>query len=84
MSKTLTNEEQRKRMAEHIWLTYYNDYLFQQGIITEDVRNRMKIKIDLCFQGWPAYPYLYSGLQKANMIEWNRDFKKQEKDIWIY
>ena len=51
MSKTPTNEEQRKRMAEHIWLNYYNDYLFQQGIITEDVRNRMKIKIDLCFQG---------------------------------
>ena len=51
MSKTPTNEEQRKRMAEHIWLTYYNDYLFQQGIITEDVRNRMKVKIDLCFQG---------------------------------
>ena len=50
MSKTLSNEEQRKQMAEHIWLTYYNDYLLQQGIITEDVRNRMKIKIDLRFQ----------------------------------
>ena len=70
MSKTLTSEEQRKRMAEHIWLTYYNDYLFQQGIITEDVRNRMKIKIDLCFQGRPADPYLYSGLLRLPMIKY--------------
>ena len=45
-TKKLTNEEQRKRVAKHIWLNYYNEYLFQQGVITEDARNRMKIKID--------------------------------------
>lgn len=45
-TKKLTNEEMRKRVAKHIWLTYYNEYLFQQGVITEDARNRMKIKID--------------------------------------
>ncbi len=42
----LTNEEQRKRMAQWIWLDYYNELLFQKGIITEDARNRMKVKID--------------------------------------
>jgi hypothetical protein len=45
-AKKLTNEELRRRVAKHIWLMYYNEYLFQQGIITEDARNRMKIKID--------------------------------------
>ena len=45
-TKKLSNEELRIRVAKHIWLVYYNDYLFQQGVITEDVRNRMKIKID--------------------------------------
>ena len=45
-AKKLTNEELRRRVAKYIWLTYYNEYLFQQGIITEDARNRMKIKID--------------------------------------
>ena len=49
-AKKLTNEELRKNMAKHIWLTYYNEYLFQQGIITEDARNRMKIKIDMVCQ----------------------------------
>ena len=48
--KKSTNEELRKNMAKHIWLTYYNEYLFQQGIITEDARNRMKIKIDMVCQ----------------------------------
>ena len=45
-TQKLTNEELRRRVAKHIWLMYYNDYLFQQGVITEDARNRMKIKID--------------------------------------
>ena len=49
-TKKLTNEELRKRVAKHIWLMYYNDYLFQQGVITEDARNRMKIKIDMVCQ----------------------------------
>ena len=45
-AKKLTNEELRRRVAKHIWLMYYNEFLFQQGVITEDARNRMKIKID--------------------------------------
>ena len=49
-TKKLTNEDLRKRVAKHIWLMYYNDYLFQQGVITEDTRNRMKSKIDMVCQ----------------------------------
>ena len=45
-TKKLSNEELRRRVAKHIWLMYYNEYLFQQGVITEDARSRMKIKID--------------------------------------
>ena len=44
--KKLTNEELRRRVAKHIWLMYYNEYLFHQGVITKDARNRMKNKID--------------------------------------
>lgn len=45
-AKKLTKEELRSRAAKHIWLMYYNEFLFQQGVITEDARNRMKIRID--------------------------------------
>lgn len=42
----LTNEQRRKEMAEKLWLNYFNDTLFQQGIITEAERNRIKNKIN--------------------------------------
>lgn len=32
-------------MAELIWLDYFNQYLFEQGAITEQERNRMKVLI---------------------------------------
>lgn len=31
---------------EQLWLTYYNDTLYEKGVITEDERNRMRIKIN--------------------------------------
>ena len=34
-----------KRMAEDLWLSYFNRYLFEQGLITEQERNRMVAKI---------------------------------------
>jgi len=38
--------EQKKRSAmEQLWLTYYNDTLYEKGVITEDERNKMRIKI---------------------------------------
>lgn len=30
---------------QQLWLTYYNDTLYAKGLITEDQRNRMRIKI---------------------------------------
>ena len=38
--------QQKIYIAEQIWLHYYNDYLFGKGIITEDVRNKLRFKID--------------------------------------
>ena len=35
MGKVLTNEEREKRMAEDIWLNYFNRYLFEHGTISE-------------------------------------------------
>ena len=35
MEKTLTDEEREKRMAEDIWLCYFNRYLFEHGTISE-------------------------------------------------
>lgn len=34
-----------KRVAEDLWLSYFNRYLFEQGLITEQERNRMVAKI---------------------------------------
>jgi len=33
---------QEQLMAEEIWLTYFNDYLFQKQLISETQRNKMK------------------------------------------
>ena len=30
---------------EQLWLTYYNDTLYEKGVITEDERNKMRINI---------------------------------------
>ena len=32
----------KKVLVEQMWLHYYNNTLFQKGIITETERNRMK------------------------------------------
>ena len=39
-------EQQKKVIAEEIWLKYYNTVLFEKGIITERERNLMIHKID--------------------------------------
>lgn len=30
---------------EYLWLSYYNDSLYNMGVITEDERNKMNTKI---------------------------------------
>jgi len=37
---------QRKQTAEKIWLHYFNDVLFQKGVISERDRNKMALKIE--------------------------------------
>ena len=38
-------EQAKKELAEQLWLSYYNQVLFEAGLITETERNRMKNKI---------------------------------------
>ena len=39
------NEQPIQATIQQLWLTYYNDTLYAKGLITEDQRNRMRIKI---------------------------------------
>ena len=44
--KYLSNEQAKTASAEQLWLTYFNQYLFENKIITESRRNRMIAKIE--------------------------------------
>ena len=35
----------RQTVTEQLWLTYFNDTLYAKGIITEEQRNKMRVKI---------------------------------------
>lgn len=42
--RSMASEESKKAekaLAEEIWLTYFNNYLYEHGVITETERNRM-------------------------------------------
>lgn len=41
MGKVLTSEEREKRLAEDIWLNYFNRYLYEQGTISEKEFKKM-------------------------------------------
>ena len=38
-------EHKKQAVLEQLWLTYYNDTLFAKGLITEEQRNKMRLKI---------------------------------------
>ena len=38
-------EQKKQAVLEQLWLTYYNDTLFAKGLITEEQRNKMRLKI---------------------------------------
>lgn len=42
--KTMT-EQKKQSVLEKLWLTYYNDTLYEKGLITEEERNKMRIRI---------------------------------------
>ena len=46
MSKAAAPEQQQKTFVEEAWLKYYNQVLFEKGMITERERNLMINKID--------------------------------------
>ena len=46
MSKALNPEQQKKLLVEEAWLKYYNQVLFEKGLISEQERILMINKID--------------------------------------
>ncbi len=41
----MSAEMEKKKVAEEVWLDYFNEYLFEHEIIDEVTRNKLKIKI---------------------------------------
>lgn len=41
----MTNQQKRNLMAEEIWLNYFNSYLYEHKLITEEQRNKMRNEI---------------------------------------
>lgn len=44
-SRKPLNEQEIQTVIQQLWLTYYNDTLFAKGFITEEQRNRMRLRI---------------------------------------
>ena len=38
-------EQKIQSVIEQLWLTYYNDTLYAKGAITEEQRNKMRLRI---------------------------------------
>lgn len=45
VNKALTDEQMKQAAAEDMWLSFYNSVLFEKGLISEDIRNRMAVRI---------------------------------------
>ena len=43
--KPAMTERLKQSILEQLWLTYYNDTLFAEGVITEEEHNKMRVKI---------------------------------------
>ena len=41
-----TAEQQKKSLTEKLWLAYFNQYLYEQNMITETQRNRLALQIE--------------------------------------
>ena len=42
MNQTLTPQQLRLKMTEKLWLYYFNDILCEQGLISQEERQKMK------------------------------------------
>ena len=40
-----TRTSNKQAAFEQLWLTYFNDTLYAKGLITEDQRNKLRVKI---------------------------------------
>ena len=38
--------QEKQSLTERLWLAYFNNYLYEKGIITESERNKIIVKID--------------------------------------
>lgn len=45
MKKVLSAEERERRFAEDVWLNYFNQYLWENGAISESEYKKMTEKI---------------------------------------
>lgn len=43
--KKVISEQKKDSVLQSLWLTYYNDTLFEKGLITEAQRNKMRVMI---------------------------------------
>ena len=43
--KKVISEQKKETVLQRLWLTYYNDTLFEKGLITEAQRNKMRVMI---------------------------------------
>lgn len=41
----MSAEMEKKKVAEEVWLNYFNECLFEKGLIDEAMRNKLRIKI---------------------------------------
>jgi ribosomal protein L31E len=39
-------EANKRKAAEKIWLSYFNEYLYERGLIDEKTRNTMRVRIE--------------------------------------
>ena len=46
LNQTYTPEQLRFMMNEKLWLYYFNDILCKKGLISQEERQRMKLRID--------------------------------------
>ena len=46
MNQTYTTEQLRLKMTEKLWLYYFNDILCKKGLISQEERQHMKLRID--------------------------------------
>ena len=49
MNQTFTPEMRRQKMTEKLWLYYFNDVLCEKGLISQEERQRMILRIDAAY-----------------------------------